>query len=71
MKSTWMVLAFTRRRDASPTDRELEALTERDVAGGVLVEQRVVEDRAELADSALAVDERNLAEAGLPRRPDG
>src|SRR5215203_2850260 len=43
--------------------QEREALPERDVARGVLVEQRVVEDGAELADAALAVDERDLAEA--------
>ena len=34
------------------------------MARGVLVEQRVVEDRAERADPALAVDERDLAEPG-------
>ena len=38
------------------------------MAGGVLVEQRVVEDGAELADPALAVDERDLAEPGGARR---
>ena len=48
-------------------DHEREALAERDVAGRVLVEQRVVEDRAERADPALGVDERDLAEAR--RRP--
>ena len=39
---------------------------ERDVAGRVLVEQRVVEDRVERADSALAVDERKLAQPCPP-----
>ena len=45
-------------------DHEREALAERDVAGGVLVEQRVVEDRVERSDAALGVDQRDLAEAG-------
>ena len=43
-------------------DEEREAVAERDVAGGVLVEQRVVEDGAERPDPPLAVDERELAE---------
>jgi hypothetical protein len=46
--------------------QEREALAERDVAGGVLVQQRVVEDGLELTDAALAVDQRDLAD---PRRP--
>jgi hypothetical protein len=37
-------------------------LPDGDVAGGVLVEQRVEEDGVERADAALAVDERDLAE---------
>src|SRR5262249_41700126 len=37
-------------------------VAEGDVTRGVLVEQRVVEDRAERPDPALAVDERELAE---------
>ena len=45
-------------------EHEREALAERDVARGVLVEQRVVEDRPEPADPPLAVDERALAEPG-------
>ena len=63
MKSMWISDWLTR----SPglvADQEREALAERDVAGGVLVEQRVVEDGVERADAALAVDERDLAEAG-------
>src|SRR5262245_37717329 len=36
---------------------------EREMAGGVLVQQRVVEDRSEWADAAVPVDQRHLAEA--------
>src|SRR5438105_10114075 len=43
---------------------EREPLAERDVAGRILVQQGVVEDRAELADPALAVDQRHLSEPG-------
>src|SRR5919204_818648 len=43
-------------------DRGCVGVAERDVAGGVLVEERVREDGVELADPALAVDERDLAE---------
>ena len=43
--------------------REAVALAERDVRGGVLVEQGVEEDGLQLADPAVAVDERNLAQA--------
>ena len=57
-------LAVVDARDVLVADGEREAAAERDVAGGVLVEQRVVEDGAERADAALAVDERDLAEAG-------
>src|SRR5829696_186161 len=45
-------------------EQEREPLADGDVAGRVLVEQRVVEDGAELADAALVVDERDLAEPG-------
>src|SRR6185437_7822315 len=41
----------------------VEALAEGDVAGRVLVEQRVVEDRVERADPPARVDEGELAEA--------
>ena len=61
MKSTCVPLAFTRPTSLA-FDDEREAAAERDVARGVLVEQRVVEDGAERADPALAVDERELAE---------
>ena len=43
---------------------QLVGVPERDVARGVLVEERLVEDRVERADPALAVDERELAEPG-------
>ena len=46
-------------------DREGVGVAERDVAGGVLVDERVVEDRLERPDPALLVDERELAQ---PRR---
>src|SRR3954471_23381603 len=36
---------------------------EGEMAGGVLVQQRVVEDRAQGADAAVAVDQRDFAEA--------
>src|SRR5436189_851193 len=42
--------------------RDLVGVAERDVARGVLVEERVVEGRAELPDAAFAVDEGDLAE---------
>src|SRR6266516_7875266 len=45
-------------------DEKAEAASERDVTRGVLVEQRVEEDRLERTDAALAVDERQLAEPG-------
>ena len=48
--------------------RELVGRAERDVRGRVLVDQRVVEDRVERADAALAVDERDLAEPRTRRR---
>ena len=62
MKSTWMPLLFARARSASSSTREGVGVAERNVAGGVLVEERLVEDRAERADPALLVDERDLAE---------
>jgi len=43
--------------------RDLVGVAERDVARGVLVEQRVVEDGVERPDAAGAVDQRELAEA--------
>src|SRR5215471_20311896 len=43
--------------------REREALSPRDVAGRVLVEQRVVEEDAGLRDPRVPVDKRDLAEA--------
>ena len=43
-------------------DREGEPVAERDVARGVLVEERVVEDGVERADAPLTVDEGDLAE---------
>ena len=66
MKSTWISL----RVDAVAVgllDRPVEPLAERDVAGRVLVDQRVVEDGVERADAAAAVDQRQLAEAGGAR----
>ncbi len=58
MKSTWISLRFT--RSVVLGDGELEPLAQRDVAGGVLVEQRVVEDRVQRADPA---------SRGRPARP--
>ncbi len=43
-------------------DRERVGVPERDVAGGVLVQQRLVEHGAERADPAFLVDEGDLAE---------
>ena len=63
MKSMWISLWLTRSCSLLG-DREGEAEAEREVADRVLVEQRVVEDRPERADAALAVDERELAEPG-------
>ena len=63
MKSTW-IAALVHPRDvglvvqAQPVGR-----AERDVARGVLVEQRVEERRPGGPDAPLAVDERDLAEA--------
>src|SRR5713226_3627340 len=48
--------------DVLALDEEREAVAERDMARGVLVEQRVVEDGTERPDAALPVDERELAE---------
>ena len=67
MKSTCVPLVFTR-PTSSALDEERKAVAERDVARRVLVEQRVVEDRAERADAALRVDERELAEPARARR---
>ena len=64
MKSTWMRLALSRCLSASSVTPELVGVPERDVARGVLVEERLVEDGVERADPALAVDERELAEPG-------
>ena len=44
----------------------LDSASKRDVARGVLVDERVVEDRLHSRDPALAIDKRNLAEAGCP-----
>ena len=46
-------------------DGDLVGAPERDVAGRVLVEERIQEDRVQLPDAPLAVDERELPE---PRR---
>src|SRR5437764_13808371 len=43
-------------------DPQLIALTEGDVAGRILVQQRVIEDRLQRADPPFAVDQRYLAE---------
>ena len=61
MKSMWIALVLIRERSSSPTEVAY-AFAEREVAGRVLVEQRVEEGDARLADPALAVDERDLAE---------
>ena len=45
-------------------DRDRVGVAEREVAGGVLVEERVLEDGLEAADPPFAVDERELAQAG-------
>ena len=50
------------RQLAGVLDDHLVGLPDRDVAGGVLVDQRVVEHGLERADAALAVDERDLAQ---------
>ena len=64
MKSTWILLLLTLRLVGVVLDAEVVAAPERDVARGVLVEERVEEDRLERADPPLAVDERELAEPG-------
>ena len=61
MKSMWIALVLMRAR-SSVADRGRVCVPEREVAGGVLVEQRVEERDARLADPPLAVDERELAE---------
>ncbi len=71
MKSRWIALSFTRERSPSPMSAAI-AVAERDVADRVLVEQRVEKRRSQLADTALPVDERDLAEpcrALVERRP--
>ena len=62
MKSMWIWLSLDARAIVV-VEHEREPLAEGDVARRVLVQQRVVEDRPELADPALAVDQRDLAEA--------
>ena len=62
MKSTCIVLLLMRALLRRILDRMVVAVTERDVARRVLVDQRVVEDALERADAAFAVDERDLAE---------
>ena len=44
------------------TDRGVVSRTECDVTRGVLIEERVVEDRIERTDSSFPVDESELAE---------
>ena len=61
MKSMWVTLSFTRERSSSTYERRI-AVAERDVTDGVLVEERVEERRAQPPDTALAIDERDLAE---------
>ena len=72
MKSVWIDEWLTPRSSRSSAESSVRPRTacridgaERDVRRGVLVEQRVVEDEAGLADARVAVDERDLAE---PRR---
>lgn len=60
MKSTCVSLAFTRAMSRSATPK-VEAAAERDVAGRVLIQQRVVEDRAKRPDATGAVDQGDLA----------
>ena len=69
MKSVWSdewlipgALALLGRERAARWDRLRDRRAERDVRGGVLVEERVVEDEAGLSDPRAAVDERDLAE---------
>ena len=64
MKSMWITLLLIRAR-SSVADRRRVGVAEREVAGGVLVEQRVEVGDPRFADASLAVDERELAE---PRR---
>ena len=68
MKSTWVALTVGAGAVGLVLEHEGIRAAEGDVARGVLVDQRVVEDRAERADPALAVDERELAEPGRARR---
>ncbi len=62
MKSTCITLLLMRAFSRGILDRMVVAVTERDVARGVLVDQRVVEHSAERPDATFAVDERDLAE---------
>ena len=63
MKSMCTSLALIRCHVGGVGDRGRVRVAEREVARRVLVEKRRVEGPAELADAALAVDERDLAEA--------
>ncbi len=62
MKSMWIALRLIR-VDVLVADPDGVAVPERDVARGVLVEERVEEDASRLPDASRAVDERDLAEA--------
>ena len=63
MKSTWISLRLSALGGLLVVGRVGVRRAERDVARRVLVEERVEEDRVERTDPALAVDERELAEA--------
>ena len=69
MKSTWMALRLPPACSNSLVghgvgagERELVRRPQRDVAGGVLVEERVVEQTARLRDRRAVRDQRDLAE---------
>ena len=64
MKSMWIELWLARAWSAVVVEGECVGRAEGDMAGRVLVVERVVEDRAERADSALAVDQRDLTQPG-------
>ena len=62
MKSMCTALALMCGRSAWSAIGDRVGVAEREVARRVLVEERREERPAELADAALAVDERDLAE---------
>ena len=62
MKSMCTTLSLMRGRSDVVADRRRVRVAEREMARRVLVEQRREERAPELADAALAVDERDLAE---------